>query len=496
MGQLHTVAPPVGIGPFLLAARTQIMAAWRAEIREIEPVDVRPAGSLATRLPEVLDQIADLAEQVMRGEPLQRTFEAARQGPLAGIDEVGRGSSVVVGLSVLRRCIMARWPRAPSEGGDRELRAVDVAIDAITAATVWQYEQSSRAGLEHAQMRSIVERTSALIWIKDVTGRIVMANHRLADAFDLPYEDVVGHRSEELLPAEVAARHRAHDQIVLRENRAVEEEETVPTKDGIRTFLALKFPLPGDPPMVGAIATEITDRKRMEEQLRVAVRAREDVLAVVSHDLRNPLGTIQLSVATLLNQLASDPRSRRFLEIVQRSCLRMQHLIDDLLDMSSIVAGSLSLETKPERADDVAREALELHQPLADEKGIALARRGTPNNAFIDCDRDRVMQVFANLIGNALKFCRAGDTVTLGWENAGAAVRFWVQDTGPGIQPALVGHLFDPYWSGPGRRGGAGLGLYIARGIVERHKGRIDVESAIGCGTRFSFTVPMAVKAG
>jgi signal transduction histidine kinase len=230
----------------------------------------------------------------------------------------------------------------------------------------------------------------------------------------------------------------------------------------------------------------------MEEELRVAVRARDRVLAAVSHDLRNPLNTIQLTSATLLSQLAGDQRWRRHLEIIHRSCLRMEHLIADLLDMASIGAGRLSIEARPEPADDVLREALELHQPVADERKIALILDAPAEGVLIECDRQRVMQVFENLVGNALKFCRAGDAITLGGERVDGAVRFRVEDTGPGISPELIAHLFDPYWSGPGAQTGVGLGLYIVRGIVERHGGSIEVESTVGRGARFSFTIPVA----
>jgi PAS domain S-box-containing protein len=341
------------------------------------------------------------------------------------------------------------------------------------------------------QMQAILERTPASIWVKDAAGRIVLANHRLADALGHPYEAVIGRRSDELLPPEVAAQHEAHDLIVAREHRAIEVEEIVPGPDGTRTFLSIKFPLPGNPPMVGAIATDISARKRMEEELRVAVRSRERVLAAVSHDLRNPLNAIRLTSATLLSQLSADQRWRRHLEIIHRSCLRMEHLIADLLDMASIGAGRLSLETRPEPAADILREALELHQPIADEKRIGLRLDGVAEGVLIECDRQRVMQVFENLIGNALKFSPAGGTVTLSCDRTNGAVCFSVADTGPGIQPELVTRLFDPYWSGPGSAGGGvGLGLYIARGIVERHGGRIDVDSTPGAGTRFSFTIP------
>jgi signal transduction histidine kinase len=170
----------------------------------------------------------------------------------------------------------------------------------------------------------------------------------------------------------------------------------------------------------------------------------------------------------------------------------MEHLITDLLDMASITAGRLSIDTQPEVADDVLREALELHVSVAEEKKINLLIRANCEGVTVECDRQRVLQVFENLTGNALKFCRAGDTVTLGSELSAGAVCFSVEDTGPGIDPAVLDKLFDPYWSGPGSAKGVGLGLYIARGIVERHGGRLEVRSTPGEGARFSFSIPVS----
>jgi PAS domain S-box-containing protein len=347
--------------------------------------------------------------------------------------------------------------------------------------------------LEQARFASILEHAPAAIWVKEAGGRIVLANHRLAEVFGVEFEQLRGQRSRDLLPPEVAAAHEAHDDRVLREQRAIEVEELVPSPQGARTFLSIKFPIPGDPPLVGGIATEITQRKQIEEELRVAVRIRDDLLAVVSHDLRSPLGTVQLSVAAVLARLAADHPARRQLELINRSCTRMEKLIEDLLDSASIRTGRLQLHIQPEPADVVLAEAVDLHQPIADQRGIQLVRQAEVAGIRIDCDRHRILQVFSNLIGNAIKFCRPGDTVTVGARRDGSRVVFSAMDTGPGIQPEVASSLFDPYRSGAGhRKQGAGLGLYIARGIVEQHKGAIWFENDRPSGATFLFTLPIS----
>ncbi|HSR97530.1 MAG TPA: PAS domain-containing protein [Kofleriaceae bacterium] len=344
--------------------------------------------------------------------------------------------------------------------------------------------------IEQMRIGSILEHAPAAIWVKDPEGRIMLANHRLADVLGVDFERLQGQRSVDILPAEIAAAHEAHDQWVLREQHAIEVEEAVPSPQGTRTFLSIKFPIPGDPPLVGGIATEITQRKQMEEELRIAVRTRDDVLAVVSHDLRGPLGNVEMSATLLLGQLAADNWARRHLELIHRSCTRMEHLINDLLDTASIRAGRLHLNIQPESADAILAEALDLHLPLAEERGIRLVRESNVTGIDIACDRHRILQVFGNLIGNAIKFCRSGDTITLGAEADGHCIVFSVLDTGPGIQPDAAAHLFQAYWSAPDHvKQGAGLGLYIARGIVEQHRGQIWVERGQDVGARFLFTL-------
>jgi signal transduction histidine kinase len=237
---------------------------------------------------------------------------------------------------------------------------------------------------------------------------------------------------------------------------------------------------------------EITDRVRMEGQLRTESRAREEVLAIVSHDLRNPLGTIQLSASMLLTE-TTDARARKHLEMIHRATTRMEHLIDDLLDTASIHAGKLALSIRREPVDAVVAESRDLQEPLARDAQIELRLVCRAPDSEVMCDRDRVLQVLGNLFGNAFKFCRPGDTVTLTCERLGDHVQFSVTDTGPGIDPRLVPQLFEPYWSAPhGRRRSTGLGLYIVKGIVERHGGQIWIDTEPGAGTTVHFTLPIA----
>jgi PAS domain S-box-containing protein len=377
----------------------------------------------------------------------------------------------------------------PVRGSNGDVRGVGAIVLDLTE----EKRALEALRLERTRLQSILEHAPAAIWIKDSEGRIVLANQRLAEALGHSIEDIIGRRSDELLPAAVAQEHRRHDQIVLRENRALEVEEVAPSPDGDRTFLAIKFPIPNDPPLVGAIATEITERKKMEDELRVAIRTREDLLAVVSHDLRNPLGTIMLSTSMLQQAAPLDTRSRRHVEMIHRSSIRMETLIDDLLDSANIRAGRLTLEVKREPLDVVVAEAVELQQPVAEEKGVTLLRKDGVTSLDIMCDRSRVLQVFSNVIGNAIKFCRSGDRITVATARDGDLIRFSVADTGPGIKPDAMAFLFDAYWSGPqDARHGSGLGLFISRGIVEGHGGRIWVESTPGEGATFYFTLPIA----
>lgn len=222
-----------------------------------------------------------------------------------------------------------------------------------------------------------------------------------------------------------------------------------------------------------------------------AVRVRDEVLRIVAHDLRSPLRAISLTASMLLDN-GVPPGARRPLGVITRSVERADKLIDDLLDAAQLQEGRLSISPRREDAAALVREAVELHRPQAEREGTTLLVELPQALPRVMADRDRLLQVFANLIGNAVKFAPGG-RVTARAEARSGEVRFEVADTGPGASAEQVRHFFEPFWQArSGGRDGAGLGLAIAKGIVEAHGGHIVVHSELGIGTTVCFTVPSA----
>jgi len=231
-----------------------------------------------------------------------------------------------------------------------------------------------------------------------------------------------------------------------------------------------------------------------EREAQRAVRTREDVLAIVSHDLKNPLGSISLSTQLMRRLLPpgeEGERLRKHTDTIERSVERMDRLIKDLLDMASLQAGQLKLDLGRYAVDDLVRDGLVLLEPLAIEKHIELRSHLPQERCWVVCDRDRFFQVLSNLVGNALKFTPEAGTVTVEVVPGEDVVRFSVKDTGPGIPAEALPHLFEPFWQveGTGKKG-TGLGLTISRGLVMAHGGSLEVESEQGQGSTFSFTLP------
>lgn len=243
------------------------------------------------------------------------------------------------------------------------------------------------------------------------------------------------------------------------------------------------------------LAVEI-DLAHQVRKAQSAVRARDDLVAVVSHDLRTPMSVVGMQAAIIQKLAAGESneasiRLRASAQIIQRSSDRMVALLRDLLDLGKIEAGRFEVEANPHSVADLLNDACELLRPVADAKRIRLLVEPVPP-LRVWADTERIFQVLANLIGNSIKFCAEGCEVRLGAHVAGGMCEIGVSDNGPGISENALPHVFNRYWQARADEArGAGLGLYICKGIVEAHGGAIRVESAVGEGSTFRFTLPV-----
>ena len=239
-------------------------------------------------------------------------------------------------------------------------------------------------------------------------------------------------------------------------------------------------------------AAVVVEHARLFHQAEQATRARDDILAVVAHDLRNPLNTVTMAISLMLETTPVErTQERRQQEIVRRAADSMNRMIQDLLDVKRMESGHLSIDVKSESPDVLVNDTIDMLRPLASGSAIGMEASIAENLPPVLADAARIQQVLSNLVGNAVKFTPRQGTITVAADLLETEVRFAVTDTGPGIPPEQVPHIFGRFWQAKSSdRRGIGLGLAIAKGIVEAHNGRIWVESQVGLGSTFYFTLP------
>ncbi|MGH8308631.1 MAG: sensor histidine kinase, partial [Steroidobacteraceae bacterium] len=251
---------------------------------------------------------------------------------------------------------------------------------------------------------------------------------------------------------------------------------------------------------VGTLA-DITERERLlagerraRELAERATRQHDEMLGMVAHDLRTPLHAIMMSTATMLQVPLTDDQRAQVLAVMQRSAQSMERLIRDLLDVTRIELGKFVVEHMQLEVRSLLDATCELFEPEARKREISFTCEVSPGIPAVLGDRDRLMQVLSNLVGNALNLTPPSGHVSLRARPIDGHVLISVENTGPGIAPDNLPHLFDRFWQANRTSGdGAGLGLAIAKGIVEAHRGRIWAESVPGHGTTFYLTLPNPV---
>jgi signal transduction histidine kinase len=245
------------------------------------------------------------------------------------------------------------------------------------------------------------------------------------------------------------------------------------------------------------LAALALENSRLYQESRQAVRERDEMLAIVSHDLRNPVNAIVMLTGAVLSRTEEGAGElvvdREQIAAVRAAARQADGLIQDLQDVSRISAARMRVNLRPESLEEMLEEAASMFEHQMREAALEFHIIIPDALPTVLADRARVMQVLSNLLGNALRYTPAGGEVELSASHSGDRARITVADTGPGIAPEDVPRLFERYWQAPRLlRAGSGLGLYIARGLIDAHGGEINVESTAGQGSRFWFTLPLA----
>lgn len=352
--------------------------------------------------------------------------------------------------------------------------------------------------------RVITDNLPAMIAYRGKDDRWYFANRAYFDWLGTPPEQLIGRTTKENLSEELYKRIAPLVTEAMKgATQSFEIDMTKKTTGEVRQVRVTYIPDIVDETVQGlfVLATDVTELKRAQfeaiqakEKAESAVRVREEVLAIVSHDLKNPLAAIGFA-SDLLKSLRAEeiPKVHDYALRIDRSVKQMRTLIGDLLDFAKIQAGGFSVEKLREPAADVILPATEPIRLLAEAKHQNFEVDLAIDLPDIACDANRVAQVLSNLLGNAVKFTPESGTIRLKATATPDEVLISVSDTGPGIPAEQLPKVFDRFWQAEATRAlGSGLGLAIAKGIVEAHGGRIFAESEFGKGSQFTFTLPVA----
>ena len=368
--------------------------------------------------------------------------------------------------------------------------------------------------LTDSVLRQTVTIASDAIICTDSEQRITFFNDGARSIFGYDSEEVLGKPLAMLLPERFRSIHERHLRDFGRATVAArsmgERREISGVRKGGEEFpaeAAIAHVQTADGLSYSVVLRDVTERRRIEamnaqlvRDLQTAVSARDDMLGIVSHDLRNPVNAVRMLATAILRVGGDDGISADVLAhatTMRLAADQMDSLIQDLLDVSRIEAGRLLLHPQLATVDDLITTTLATLAPLAQEQGVVLVKNIAERSSAVDVDGDRILQVLSNLVGNGIKYTPRGGRVIVSADLNAEDVRISVTDTGIGIAPDDLPHVFDRFWQSRRKaRSGAGLGLTIARGIVRAHGGRIWLDSAPGTGTAVHFTLPLAGAPG
>jgi len=434
--------------------------------------------------------VEDVAQSPIFGGSEEREVHlAAGVRALVSTPLVGRSGPVGM---------MAVHHRAPHRPSARELRLLDLV--ARRAAEIIE-RMRIEAALRRSEARAsgvLMTSVEAIICI-DRERRITQWNKGAETIFGYVRDEAIGAKLDMLIPENHLVAHREHVARFAAEAavaRAMDHETTVGLRKNGEEFpisaKISKIEIDGELIMTASVR-DISEERAVMNDLRHAIAARDEALSIVAHDLRNPLGAIVLQADFFRHHApASDGQWRKVADALAHAATRMDRIISDLLDVTRLDAGRFAVERERIPAGRLISDVVDLEGPLVASRSLQLRLEVAENLPEISADRNRVHQVFENLIGNSIKFTTSG-SITIGATPRANEILFSVADTGGGIPPEQLPHIFERFWQAKrATRSGAGLGLAIVKGIVEAHGGRIWVQSRVGAGSTFFFTLPIA----
>jgi PAS domain S-box-containing protein len=346
-----------------------------------------------------------------------------------------------------------------------------------------------------------MQHLPGLAWIKDLEGRYVYVNDAAEKAFGTPRAELYGKTDPQIFPPETARQFVENDRLALTSGTGQRVIETLVHEDGVKHHsLVSKFPIPGPderPALIGGIAIDITDRLQAEEALKDADRRKDEFLAMLGHELRNPLAGVLNGIEVLEQIEAPAGEAAEIRAVIARQAAHMSHIVDDLLDVTRIMRGKFAL--KKERLDlvQLVRETAEDHRRALESQGARLRLQLPDVSLWTRGDRTRLSQALANLLANAGKFLSGpGDVSVEMWgDSRRQRAVITVRDTGVGMDAATLSNVFQPFMQAERTLdrsgGGLGLGLALVKGVVELHGGRaLAVSAGFGRGSQFTIELP------
>jgi PAS domain S-box-containing protein len=482
------------------ASRLKLEMSVRAAGLVLAEIDYRTnLNHISAELARLLE-LGDQEMTVPRQAIFDRIHPEDRDRYLAGIREAmdpASGGHLAIDVRSLGPSGVVRWLHIRLQVTFSMVDDQLLPDKGFCAAHDVTLERVAETKLRAAQRltKSVIEGAGALVYAKDLHGRFILSNQAWRTLHGLDADEALGATDVAIFGAEAAAALRENDLRVVQTGQPVLVQEKGVVRGQPVTYRSSKFPLYDEAGQIYAVCGVSTDITDVVE----ADRRKDEFIATLAHELRNPLAPIRNGLEILRRSGELPPSALRTREMMERQLDHMVRLIDDLLDVSRISRGKLELRVAPVSLARVVEHAVEASQPAVQAQGHTLDVELPPRDTQVRGDLTRLAQVVSNLLNNAAKYTPRGGHIVLRVEPRSGEVAIKVRDNGHGIPPELLPQMFALFTQGDGTRhtgqGGLGIGLWLVKRLVEMHEGRIEAHSG-GPGKGSTFTVLLPLHEG